>query len=241
MGYSYAEALKEPLLGLDQERQAIEKWQGEGDRASLELLLRSHARQAYAQATRWTDNPSYIEDLVAEGMIALMRAAERFDLTREVRFSTYAAWWLRTAMAEAYGRISAVIDVPVKALAEARRAGEALAQRNVVALDGGARASEEDDMSDRLACPEPTPEDRIIRDSSRDAAARLLHAALASLSETERTILARRKLSDRPAPVDALAAELSMSPTRLRQIETRAMGRLRQRLIEGGFSKGMLT
>ncbi|KAA9009979.1 sigma-70 family RNA polymerase sigma factor [Histidinibacterium aquaticum] len=249
MALSYADALNEPLLGVEQERRAIERWQGEGDRAALELLLRSHARQAYAQATRWTDNPVYIEDLVAEGMIALMRAAERFDLSREVRFSTYASWWLKSGISEAYTRISAVIDVPSKAFGEARSGRRACetqrdalrSARNIVALDPLPSGPDDEQLADRLACPDPTPEDRLVVNSSRGAAERMLGDALLSLTPTERRILDRRKLADNPCSAETLAAELGMSVARLRQVETRALSRLRRRLLEIGFTKAMLN
>ena len=76
---SHRAALNEPMLAPEVERAAICAWQDDRDPHALELLLRSHARQAWAQAARWSDNPSQIEDLVAEGMIGLMRAADRFD------------------------------------------------------------------------------------------------------------------------------------------------------------------
>ena len=69
MPNSIRAAAQEPLLEFDQERDAIRRWQMNDDREALELLLRSHARQAWSMAARWTDNPSHLEDLAAEGII----------------------------------------------------------------------------------------------------------------------------------------------------------------------------
>ena len=112
-------AMSEPMLSVAQERDAVRNWQERGDRDALELLIRSHARQVYAQAARWTDNPSHREDLVAEGMIGLMRAADNFDLAQGVRFSTYASWWVLNGVSAALVRIKTVIDIPVRTYLDA--------------------------------------------------------------------------------------------------------------------------
>ena len=72
-------ALSAPMLDIDEERSAIRLWQDHRDRRALETLVRAHARLAWSVARRWTDNPAHLEDLVAAGMIGLVRAAERFE------------------------------------------------------------------------------------------------------------------------------------------------------------------
>ena len=109
MSMSYQAAMREPLLELQQERGALAGWQDRGDRAALELLLRSHARQAWSQAARYTDNPVHLEDLAAEGMIGLMRAATNFDRAQEVRFSTYSAWWVMNGVSSALARMLCLV------------------------------------------------------------------------------------------------------------------------------------
>ena len=120
MSITYLAAMKEPLLAVEQEREALRKWQEDRDRNALELLLRSHARQAWSQASRWTDNPVHLEDLVAEGMIGLMRAADNFNRDMDVRFATYSSWWVMTSISTALSRVKTVIDIPPRAYIDAR-------------------------------------------------------------------------------------------------------------------------
>ena len=119
MSLSYQAAMQEPLLEVMQERLAIKSWQDDGDSGSLELLVRSHARQAWAQAINSANNPVHVEDLVIEGIIGLIRAANNFNLKFKVRFSTYAIWWVSAGISAALARIKIVIDIPARTYIEA--------------------------------------------------------------------------------------------------------------------------
>lgn len=240
-------AMNEPLLSLAEERTAIRNWQQNGDRAALELLLRSHARQVYSQASRWSDNPAHLEDLVAEGMIGLMRAADNFDLAQEVRFSTYAGWWVLNGVSAALTRIKTVIDIPARTYLDAStgrlpvddQAVAQMAMQGMVELD--AERSEGGRTGEALACPNLTPEEAASWRSSTDEQRRLLEGALAQMEPQDAEVIRRRKLSEVPTPLDELARELGMSKDRLRQVEKRALMRLRKRLIEDGFRLTALT
>ena len=94
-----------PLLDMEQERILIGRWQAERDRTALEALILSHARQVYACAMRLSGDAADREELIAEGMVGLIRAADRFDLSRGVRFSTYAQWWIRNSALRALARL----------------------------------------------------------------------------------------------------------------------------------------
>jgi RNA polymerase sigma-32 factor len=246
MSITYRDALNEPLLTVQQERDAIRKWQDEGDQSALELLIRSHARQAYAQAIRWTDNPAHLEDLVAEGMIGLMRAAGKFDLSQDVRFSTYAAWWVMTSISAALVRVKSVIDMPPRTYLDARmgRLNGEEAHRAQMAIEGAvaleAPAGEGSTVADRLGSPELTPEEVAAAASSATALARIVREAMDELAPQERGIIQRRKLQPVPDALEDLATEMGLSRDRLRQIEARAINRLRRGLVEKGFSREML-
>jgi len=245
---TYRAALNEPLLAVEQEREAIRKWQDEGDRTSLELLVRSHARQAYAQAKRWTDNPVHLEDLVAEGLIGLMRAADKFDRTLNVRFSTYSAWWVMTCISSALVQVKTVIDMPSRTYLDARmgrlkgdeHARAQLAIEGAVALEAPVGEGHGNSPADRLRSLEMTPEETATAASSAVALGRLMRSAMDDLSEQEREIITRRKLLVEPESVESISSEMGMSRDRFRQIETRALNRMRRSLVEKGFSREML-
>ncbi|WP_375689950.1 sigma-70 family RNA polymerase sigma factor [Pseudooceanicola sp. LIPI14-2-Ac024] len=235
-------------MNVQQERDAICSWQDQGDRAALELLLRSHARQAWSQASKFTDNPVHLEDLAAEGMIGLMRAADNFDRTQEVRFSTYSAWWVMNGISSALARIKAVIDIPTRTYLDAQlgklsddeRALVRQAVQGMVALDGSS-SDDEGGSFDFLVSDELGPED-IVSEQSRSAMlTRMLAEALEPLSGEEAEVIRRRKLAASPEPYCMIAKELGVSEARLRQVEKRAMMRLRRNLVDRGFSRSVLA
>ena len=238
-------ALREPLLTPDTERDAIRRWQVEGDRHALELLLRSHARQAWSQALRFADNPVDLDDLVAEGMLGLMQAADHFDLKRNLRFSTYAAYWVMNGVMTALARIGTVIDMPVRTYLDARMgrlgqddAGLAhLARRRTLSLDAEGDGLA---LSERLRCNSLTPAEMAEMLSAQALLHRLLAEALAGLDATDRAIIRRCRLASEPESHDQVAADLGLSVQAVRQRESRALNQLRRDLLLRGFSRTML-
>src|SRR5580658_10329247 len=87
-----------PLLSRDREFALATAWRDQRDIAALHELVRAHTRLVIATAARFRNYGLPIADLVQEGTIGLMQATQRFDPDRDVRFSTYAAWWIRSAM-----------------------------------------------------------------------------------------------------------------------------------------------
>jgi RNA polymerase primary sigma factor len=101
-----------------------------GDRSAKETMIESNLGlvRAIARAFRGTSLP--FDDLVQDGTVGLIQAVERFDHRRGVRFSTYAAWWIRRAILDAIDN-SHVIRTPAKArrqLTAVRRAEDELAR-----------------------------------------------------------------------------------------------------------------
>ena len=230
-------AMSEPMLSVAQERDAVRNWQERGDRDALELLIRSHARQVYAQAARWTDNPSHREDLVAEGMIGLMRAADNFDLAQGVRFSTYASWWVLNGVSAALVRIKTVIDIPVRTYLDASggRLGSEDQEIAQMAIQGAVELGFGGEVDGGLVSSDLTPDEVAALRSDEDEQRRMLEAALAQLDPRDAEVIRRLNLNDPPDSAEVLAREYGMSRDRVRQIEKRALLRLRKRLIESGF------
>lgn len=88
------------MLGAEEERRLVVAWQKRGDEAALERLVGSHLRLVIRIAR---DNAGYglpVSDLIGEGNVGLLHAADRFDPERGVRFATYAAWWIRAMIRE---------------------------------------------------------------------------------------------------------------------------------------------
>jgi RNA polymerase sigma-32 factor len=91
-------AMRAPLLAADHERDLARRWRERGDERALHELITAYLRLVIAMASRFRHYGLPISDLVQEGCVGLMQAAARFEPEREVRFSTYASWWIRSAM-----------------------------------------------------------------------------------------------------------------------------------------------
>ena len=91
-------AMRAPLLDAEHERELARRWRDEDDERSLHELITAYLRLVVAMAARFRHYGLPMSDLVQEGNVGLMQAAARFEPEREVRFSTYAAWWIRSAM-----------------------------------------------------------------------------------------------------------------------------------------------
>lgn len=90
--------MRAPLLAADHERDLARRWRDEADERALHELITSYLRLVVAMASRFRHYGLPMSDLVQEGNVGLMQAAARFEPEREVRFSTYASWWIRSAM-----------------------------------------------------------------------------------------------------------------------------------------------
>src|SRR5215468_5493142 len=91
-------AMRAPLLDAEHERELAWRWRAQGDEQALHELITAYVRLVVAMASRFRHYGLPMSDLVQEGNVGLMQAAARFEPEREVRFSTYAAWWIRSAI-----------------------------------------------------------------------------------------------------------------------------------------------
>ncbi len=91
-------AMKAPYLERDEEALLAERWRSHGDRQALNRLLTAHMRLVIATASRFRNYGLPMSDLVQEGHIGLLEAANRYEPGRDVRFSTYAVWWIRASL-----------------------------------------------------------------------------------------------------------------------------------------------
>jgi RNA polymerase sigma-32 factor len=259
-------SMKVPLLSREDEFDLARRWRIEGDTAALHRLVGAYTRLVVATAARFRNYGLPVGDLVQEGNVGLMQAAARFEPERDVRFSTYAAWWIRSAMQDYVLRNWSIVrtgttaahkslffnlrrlrarieDASGRPLGDDGRrkiAGElGVDLADVVTMEqrlaGGDQSlnapvgpSGEDDWQDFLADVRPSPEEVVI--GLRDASTRSkwLAEALSELSSRERTIIAGRRLSDEGVTLEELGRELGVSKERVRQLEHRALQKLRQ-------------
>ncbi len=94
----YKRAMKVALLEPEHELALAKAWRDDKDEAALHELTTAYMRLVIAMAARFRTYGLPMGDLVQEGCVGLMQAAARFEPEREVRFSTYATWWIRAAI-----------------------------------------------------------------------------------------------------------------------------------------------
>ena len=92
-----AAAVDEPVLGRDEERELARRAEA-GDAEAAGRLIASHLRFVIKIARRYRGSGLPMSDLIQEGTVGLIRAVRRFNPDRGVRLSTYAMWWIRSAI-----------------------------------------------------------------------------------------------------------------------------------------------
>ena len=91
-------AMKAPLLDPVHEANLARRWREQNDETALHELTTAYMRLVIAMAAKFRHYGLPMADLVSEGNVGLMQAAARFEPEREVRFSTYASWWIRSSI-----------------------------------------------------------------------------------------------------------------------------------------------
>jgi RNA polymerase sigma-32 factor len=262
-------SMKEPLLERDNEFELARRWREDGDEAALHTLVRSYMRLVVSTAGRFRNYGLPMGDLVQEGNVGLMQAAARFEPQREVRFSTYATWWIRSAMQDYVLRNWSIVRTGTTAAQKSlffnlRRlrariedaSGARLGDdgRRDIAEQLGVNVTEvesmeirlgahdqslnapltetsEDDWQDFLPDERPSPEDVAVGMRDGETRSRWLAEALGELSPREQTIIRQRRLTDEGATLEELGKELGVSKERVRQLESRALNKLRDSII----------
>jgi RNA polymerase sigma-32 factor len=259
-----------PLLERDHELALARRWRENGDHAALHELVTSHTRLVVSIALRFRHYGLPTGDLFQEGNLGLMQAAARFDPARDVRFSTYATWWIRAQMQDFVLRNWSIV-----------RTGTTGAQKSLFFNLRRLRARLDDNASDRLSCdgqreiaktlnvrpsdvaamesrlsrsdhslnvaisedgrdewqdllPDTRPDPEEIATEAHDTRVRAqwLMQAMAELAPRERMVIRRRQLIDGDnVTLKQLGEELGISKERVRQIEARALEKLRDVLL----------
>ncbi len=93
-------AMRREMLDADTEHTLAARWRDTRDEAALHRLINAYGRLAVSVAGRFRRYGLPMDDLIQQGNLGLMRAAEKYDPDNGARFSTYAAWWIRASMQE---------------------------------------------------------------------------------------------------------------------------------------------
>ena len=107
------QAMDAPLLEREEELNLATAWKEKGDEEALHALTTAYMRLVISIAAKFRHYGLPFPDLVSEGNIGLMQAAARFEPEREVRFSTYATWWIRQTIERAIMNQTRTIRLPI--------------------------------------------------------------------------------------------------------------------------------
>ena len=91
-------AMKAELLDAETEKRLAHAWRDDGDVEALHRLINAYMRLAISMAVKFKRYGAPMSDLIQEAGLGLMKAADKFDPDRGVRFSTYAVWWIKASV-----------------------------------------------------------------------------------------------------------------------------------------------
>ena len=263
-------AMAAPFLERDNEHDLAVRWKDNKDEQALHELAEAHMRLVISIAVKFRHYGLPVADLIQEGHVGLLEAAARFDPEREVRFSTYATWWIRASIQDYILRNWSIVRGGTSSAQKAlffnlRRLRAKLSagrepRGNFVLMGEIAKAlgvnrSDVEMMDTRLSGPDvslnapvadadnstserieflvdkqPLQDETVGGAIDTDRRVAWLKDALTHLSEREYNILRERRLSEEGMTLEELGMQLGISKERVRQIESRAIEKLRTAL-----------
>jgi len=200
-----------------------------GDAAAREEMILRNLGLVRSLAARDRGRGVAFDDLVQEGTVGLMRAVERFDHRRELRFSTYAVWWIRRALSDAVAD-AATIRIPPGArrqLAAIRQARDELRAQGVAHPTDAAVARRAGIRAESLRRLAGTPYVATSLDEPFDDDGTLLGDRIADDGATD----AARRAEDRDAS-DRVRSMVGLLPARHREVLERRFG------LDGASAQG---
>lgn len=255
----YFQAINEISLLTPEQEVDLARKKTTGDGGAKEKLINSNLRLVVKIAKNYTNLEPSLIDLIQEGNLGLIRAAEKFDYKMGCRFSTYASYWIKHYITRFIAKRGRTIRVPIRKgdlFRKIRKAQDYLVKDlgkepnhvEIAALVG----IDEKEVRDILEVFQPTVsleyplnDDEfnlyeVVKDEKYKSPAMMIYkrdlkddleAALNSLMDNEKKILRMRFGFDdeRPITLKEVGNEFGISAETVRQIETRAMNKIKQK------------
>lgn len=94
----FNDSMKVPMLSRDEEKKLAKAWVFNNDKEAMHKIITAYSKLVIAFSMKFKNYGLPVNDLVQEGHIGLMQAMAKFEPNRDIRFSTYASWWIRSAI-----------------------------------------------------------------------------------------------------------------------------------------------
>jgi RNA polymerase sigma-32 factor len=261
-------AMDAPMLEREYEVALARRWRDEEDADALHEIIEAHIRLVVRIASKFKGYGLPIGDLIQEGNRGLLEAANRFDPDRDVRYSTYATWWILAAMQEYIVRNSSIVRIgttPAQKslffnlrklrakLTDNLAARMTEEERELIAselrvplaavermeshfsrpdqsLNATVGESDSNEFVDLLSDDSPTPEAIVGDLIDSETRAKWIADAMEHLTQREREVITRRFLKDDKITLAEIGETFGVTKERIRQIEGKALSKLREAL-----------
>ena len=240
---------REELISVDEEVKLAQQIR-KGDRIALERLVRSNLRFVVSVAKQYQNQGLSLPDLINEGNLGLIKAAEKFDETRGFKFISYAVWWIRQSILQALAEQSRIVRLPlnqVGALGKINKALSKFEQENERRPSAEELAEELDTIKvsgRHISVDAPFVEgednsllDVLVNDDSPIADSTLINESLSKeidraldsmLQEREREILKMFfGIGVQEMTLEEIGDKFGLTRERVRQIKEKAIRKLR--------------
>ena len=148
---------REELLSTDEEVELAQRIK-KGDRKALEKLTKANLRFVVSVAKQYQNQGLSLSDLINEGNLGLIKAAEKFDETRGFKFISYAVWWIRQSILQAIAEQSRIVRVPLNQVGSVGKINRILSKFE----QEHERRPSVDEISERVDIPEEKVDEAMM-------------------------------------------------------------------------------
>jgi len=213
-----------PKLTDDEQMELAKKWSDFNDRDAAEKLVLTNLYLVVKIAKKYRQKYNFDEnDLIQEGVIGLMHAVKKFDYKLKVPLRIYAVRWIKTYMDRWINRTWSLLKTSTEKIQNEFISKSEEGNENLNNL----RNYQSIDNDEFIIKSTALPEDNLILSDRENKCVEAVKTLTKCLNDRERTVIEGRILSDEKKTLSELAKELNVSAQRVKQIETKAMEKMK--------------